>query len=239
MKAVFAAMATAAFALIAGILVSQPGRAAGLGCHVGILGGMSATNTKTTFDDPNFNFAGGNIATINGLGSNGSQIGLGGGCDVVVDKILLGAFADYVWHNQSFNGSIGGFGGAATLNIDLDRQWTIGGRAGVVISETTLAYLLAGYTNLSTNGLNGAIVAAVPDFNGIVLGGGIETAIGKHVKLGLEYRHTNFDAQTVAWSVSPFPGAPALGFSSTLKPEMDSVFVKLSFGTDFFGPGAK
>lgn len=230
-KIFWGSLVTASLALIGGVLVSPPVKAAGLGCHVGIMGGMAATNTKTTFDNPNNNFLGGNIATLSGMGSSGSQIGLGGGCDFVVDKILVGAFADYVWHNQSTSLNVIN----QTLSMELDRQWTIGGRTGVVLGDATLVYVLAGYTKLSTSGFTGAIAAPAPDFSGIVLGGGVETALGKHVKLGLEYRHVNFDSQTVPWTVTPVPAGPAFGFSSTLKPEMDSVMVKLSFGTDFFG----
>ena len=228
------ALLAASLALLGGVLVATPGRAGGLGCHGVIMGGMAATKTDTAIDTNAFTGTTANIANVNGLGSNGSLVGLGAGCDWRVDNFVLGAFGDYVWHNGQEVAANANLGGPAlTVNMAFDRQMTLGGRAGFMVSESTLAYLLLGYTKLTSSGVSGIVTADVPDFTGIVYGGGIEAAISKHIKLGLEYRHTNFDSQTVSLNV---PGAPP-GFVLTSKfsPEMDTAMLRLSIGTDFFG----
>lgn len=232
-KIFWGSLVTASLALIGGVLVSPPVKAAGFGCHGTIIGGMAATKTDTAIDTNLFGPTA-NVANLNGLGSNGSLVGLGAGCDWQVDKFVLGAFGDYVWHNgQEVNGSVNLFGPALGITMGFDRQWTIGGRGGFMVTDATLVYALLGWTKLTSSGVSGIVSANVPDFTGVVVGGGIETAISKHIKLGFEYRHTGFDSQTVALNV---PGAPP-GFVLTSKfaPEMDTAMVRLSVGTDFFG----
>lgn len=236
MKAILTALTVAAFALLGGVLVSSPGKAQGFGCQATIIGGMSSIKTDTGIDT---NFGGpitANVANVNGLGSRGSLVGLGAGCDWQVDRFVLGAFGDYVWHNGNEVSANVILGAGLGITMGFDQQWTIGGRGGFMVTDTTLAYLLLGYTKLSSSGISGIVTADVPDFTGVVLGGGIETTISKHIKLGLEYRHTAFDSQTVSLMV---PGAPP-GFvlTSKLAPEMDTAMVRLSIGTGFF-TGAK
>jgi opacity protein-like surface antigen len=233
MKAVLTALTVAAFALIGGILISGPSKAAGFGCQGTIIGGMAATKTDTAIDANLFGPTA-NVANLNGLGSNGSLVGLGMGCDWQVDKFVLGAFGDYVWHNgQESNINVTLFGPSLGATMGFDRQWTLGGRGGFMVTDTTLVYALLGWTKLSSSGISGIVSADVPDFTGVVLGGGIETTISKHIKLGFEYRHTAFDSQTVSLMI---PGAPP-GFvlTSRMTPEMDTAMVRLSIGTGFFG----
>lgn len=227
MKLLWGALATAAMALVGGIVVSGPGKAAGLGCHIALSAGMTSTTMQSSAQ-----INGTTMLDVDSLGASGNALGGGVGCDFVVDKILLGAFADYAWHNASFKAQALG----TSLNMDLDRQITIGGRTGVLMGDT-LIYILAGWTKLSTTGLAGPVAADFGDFTGITLGGGLETALGKHVKLGVEYRHSAFDAATGALMV---PGGLPMGWaaSATVKPTVDAAFVRLTYSLDFFGSTA-
>lgn len=223
-KIIYGALATAAISLVCGIIISGPGKAAGLSCHVGLMAGMTSTTSQASAQ-----FNGTTLLDVDSLGASGNALGLGTGCDFVVDKILLGGFVDYAWHNASFKAQALG----TSINMDLDRQLTVGGRTGVLVGES-LIYVLAGWTRLSTSGLAGAVAADFGDFTGIVLGGGLETPLGKHVKLGIEYRHSQFDAATGALMV---PGGlpPGLAASATVKPTIDATFVRLTYTLDFFG----
>ena len=224
----FTAMALACLALIGGILVS-PARADNLGCHITAMVGMTSTNTKTSVDAS----WGENFASVNGLGQTGTAEGLGAGCDWTVDRFVVGAFGDYVFHQSQFDGTAFG----SSVSMKLTRQMTLGGRAGFLVGPAdggTLIYALAGWTKLGTDGITGAINVGVPDFTGIVLGGGIETPVSKHVKIGVEYRHVAFDPQTVALASM---GSDSI--SGKLSPEMQSVLLRLSIGTEFFGASLK
>jgi len=203
---------------------------AGTGCYIGLAAGMASTTTNATVDAVPAGGPSANLATIDGLGSQGSLVGVGGGCDLVMDnKFVLGAFGDYVWHKQSFNASAIG----ASINLDLTKQWTVGGRAGVFVTDSTMLYALAGWTKLSTDGIGGSITAGLPDMTGTVLGGGMEVTLSKHIKAALEYRHTSFDSQTAVLFT-----APGGSITSKVQPDMNTVMVRLSYGVDFFQAAA-
>ena len=224
------AVAVAALALIAGVVIQGKAQAAGLGCSLALEGGYG--NTSSTASG---GVAGTTLISVDSLSASGGMAGAGVGCDIVVDKILIGAFANYDWKpDTSATLTASGFGGSANASLGFGNQWTVGGRAGVVI-DSTLYYVLAGRTQMATTGLSGTLASSLSDFTGITIGGGMESAIGKHVKIGLEYRHSAFDAQTAAVTSSMFNIAATDGVSATFKPTQDAVFVRLIVGSDFFG----
>lgn len=222
----------AALALVGGmVLQAKAAGAAGLGCHVMLGAGASSSNmaTKLTHTPTNMD-----VASINGLAASGGALGIGAGCDLVVDRILIGADVEQIWHNASWNASIPGFGpGGFGVAIDLDKQVFLTGRAGVVLNDNALIYMRAGMTKLSTGGLTGTFGADFGDFTGKVLGGGAEFAIGKHVKLAIDYKHSWFDAKTAPLSAAAVFGP--VNTSATLKPEQDLVMLQLIYNIDFFG----
>jgi len=55
------------------------------GCHVGVMGGVAAMNVELGLGP----------ASIDGLGGDGWRGGVGGGCDVQLDRLVVGAFGDY------------------------------------------------------------------------------------------------------------------------------------------------
>ena len=88
--------------------------------------------------------------------------------------------------------------------FDLKNAWTVGGRAGVLVTPSTLAYGLLGYSwfdfdNLrvsvvdSSSGGGGGFSGTLnePIRNGITVGGGIEQKITPDLSLRAEYRFTD------------------------------------------------
>lgn len=213
---------TAAAALGLGIHFSKA-QAAGLGCQVSLQAGMSSTNSQAGVSDN----SGVQYATVDGLGAQGGALGAGFGCSFAVDRILLGADVDHLWHNSSFSGSALVYNAA----IDLNRQVFLTGRAGIIVNDSSLVYVRAGVTRLYTSGLTGTFSADMGDMDGKVLGGGMEMAIGKHVKLAVDYKHSWFDSKSAPVMAS----YGATGANLSLKPEQDLVTLQLIYALDFFG----
>ena len=135
------------------------------GCYGGVAAGYSIANTKASFDAPGFN-----IATVDGFAADGSSAAVTAGCDMQLDRFVVGLFADYSWSDVT--GEISVFNGAAKLTANVDSSWAVGGRAGVLLTYDVLAYGLVGYTKTEGGGNLNA-----PDLDGWLVGGGIETAL--------------------------------------------------------------
>lgn len=166
---------------------------------------MANFDSNTTLSSP---FIPGAALNIDNLGASGNFFGLGAGCDAKIDRLVIGVFADYDWFNDvsnTINLSAGGFG--ASTSVKLDNQWTVGGRLGAMVTPGTMAYVLAGYTNLETSDFSittpfGNGVGAIGDFSGWVFGGGIEAQISGPLAMKIEYRYSDFDTKNVPISFS-------------------------------------
>lgn len=198
------------------------------GCYIGVSAGMATTVTKADLDSSGPWPPPGNVLSIDGLGQAGGAIGPTGGCDMQIDRFVVGVMGSYLWHNGSFEVSSGLLPGTV-LSFDLDTQWDVAGRAGILFTDKTLVYGLVGYTRLDTTGLNIPIAAttlSVPTFEGWQFGGGIETEIMPNVRLAAEYRYTHFDAQPVALGA----GIPV---NLNLQPDMHVAMARLSYAFPF------
>lgn len=112
-------------------------------------------------------------------------------------------------------------GGTLDTELDLGNSWSIGGRAGYLVSENILLFAAGGYIstkaelkasykasggglNLSDGpggGGNNSIIAAGADLeassskdewmNGYYVGGGVETLLSENVSFKLEYRYAD------------------------------------------------
>ena len=128
---------------------------------------------------------------------------------------------------------LAGLGGGALnpiARIDLDTSWTVGGRAGLVIAPSTAAYVLLGYTKMTTSDgftLLGTASGtfAMPSFEGWTYGGGLMTEISKGIRLSAEYRYTRFDRVDVA----VIPNALSIG----IQPDMHTAMARLSYSFNF------
>lgn len=156
-----------------------------------------------------------------GLGGGDFGATLKAGLDWQIGSwLVVGAFANYDWSTietsarflaESEDQAL--FGEAKLL--DLQRAWAIGGRVGIVVSPATLAYGLLGYTRakFSDPTLTATrnevdpffgfseetqtVSARLPEFDGIVFGGGFEHRITDSVSLWGEYRQSRFSAVDV------------------------------------------
>jgi outer membrane immunogenic protein len=127
-----------------------------------------------------------------------------------VMSYVVGAFADFDWSNIDTRGTL--HIESTTVDVsafDLNNAWTVGGRAGVLITSSTLVYGLLGYSwfdfdNLrvtavgSDDGSRGsdsgggfARILNEPIRKGNTLGGGIEQKITPNLSLKAEYRFTD------------------------------------------------
>jgi opacity protein-like surface antigen len=149
------------------------------GCYFGGAGGyaVSTLPLAATYDGYEFFSA--------DMGGEGATLGLTGGCDLQLGKVVVGGFGDYTWHfdHESKIVAFEDYG----IRAHLDAQWAAGGRAGVLINDGTLLYGLAGYTE--TDGDYGKA-------KGIMWGGGLEVAIGSGFSLRGEYRYSDIEDET-------------------------------------------
>lgn len=193
---------------IAFILMSVPAFAkdaksvAWTGCHVGAHVGYSSLNTDANIDVVGFPVSAG----INGLGASGGVIGAGVGCDIRIPSsdFVVGAFGDWTRNDLDHSASLTLGGLNASAKYSLDDAWTIGARAGYLVTESTLVYGLAGYTVADTSPVTGKIDGlgsasfSVGDLKGWTLGGGIEVNLTDGLFLKGEYRYTMYDGESVA-----------------------------------------
>jgi outer membrane immunogenic protein len=181
--------------------------------------------TETTATTPAF---GGASLTIDGFSGRGALGGAHAGCDYQIQRIVLGGFADYTFQDVEWSAALTapGFGFSGNAKLAIEDQWTVGGRLGVLLNDSTLAYGLVGYTQAKASDLEltstlGNLSFAVEDLKGWTVGAGIETRLMANLFLGAEYRYTKFDNE----DVTLIPGALNLG----LDPEVHSVRAALRY----------
>lgn len=135
----------------------------------------------------------GTLLDLAGIAGSGVIGGGRAGFDLARGRFLVGAFAEY---NLSLAESkLDAFGGTL-LSIEKGDEWTIGGRAGILIDPRTLVYGMAGYTQTSYDfkALGGGISV---DYSGITAGAGVEFALANGVFMGIEGSHTFYGDETV------------------------------------------
>ena len=151
-------------------------------------------------------FAGGTIGTLSaggpgGLSADGWSPGITGECGWKFGAMYLGAGADYSWQYGDLE------------KLGLKNDLTIFGKAGVVVTNTTMLYAHAGRAWLSTSG---------PDVHAWKLGIGSETKLGlTPTYLDLRYTYMIVDEKDLG-----------------LPPSIDVTGHSFRVGLNFkFGPG--
>jgi outer membrane immunogenic protein len=150
-------------------------------------------------------------------GLQGADLGLSpfAGVDLQVSQnIVLGVFADYDWSHQKTSLSADWVGNArfsGTMPTQ-DRSWTIGGRAGFLISPDVFLYGLAGYTETRFDNWSYLIDPGfVPAFGvhppaqtlrGYTVGAGVEYRLANNVSLRGEYRYVGLGSATTVDAVN-------------------------------------
>ena len=168
------------------------------GCYVGGGVGYGSVNTDAELGI-------GAVASVdfNSLGSDGATLTAIGGCDIQVERFVFGGFADYSWHDEStFTLSLT----APGLSTDVatwsaENEWTIGGRAGVLLTPDVLAYGLVGYSKMEMSdadfltGTPAALSIKTDEFSGWTMGAGMEAQLAPAVFVRAEYRYTDYDSE--------------------------------------------
>ena len=149
--------------------------------------------------------------------------------------IVLGVEGDYL---DTFNDSGSDFchpasectPATATLQGHIGRMWTIGARIGLD-SGRWMPYITGGYAAawIENQALIGVpVVYSKSRFQGWYIGGGVDTALSGNWKLGLEYRHYEFDDETTTPRIYA-TGGPSANNRWTLDPDADTVTARLTY----------
>lgn len=203
---------TATLALATVLAFSAAPAFAWSGCKVGAFAGYGITHTTATASTPLAPIS----ATIDGLSTENPLGGVALGCDVQLDKVVIGAFADYAFQDAQWKTTVSGFGSTLGITTGLGDQWAIGGRIGYTATPTTLVFATVGWTEAKADPLaitlDGTTLASfdVADAKGWFLGGGFESEISKRIYLSMEYRFTRFDDR----NVELIPGVANLGLDT-------------------------
>jgi outer membrane immunogenic protein len=127
--------------------------------------------------------------------SGTTDIGPFGVVTVGYDQALKQGWVGGVFADYDFASGISGdvtVGGVHT-SLDHNYSWAVGARLGYLVTPSTLLYGTAGYTQAEFE-LNGF---AARTFGGYFVGAGIETFLRRNWTLRLEYRFSQFGAETV------------------------------------------
>lgn len=148
--------------------------------------------------------------TISGNGPIGGDLGVSvsAGIDFQpTSMFVVGAFLSYDWSNIQTKASLSGGGDFASAQlINLEQVWTVGGRAGVLLTPRTLVYGLAGYSWMQLEDLTYSVQGGgtnvsgrlnKPTEEGITVGGGVEHKFSNNVALKAEYRYTDFGGKII------------------------------------------
>lgn len=192
-------MASALLVILAIATGIAPAKAEGrwTGCSVGAHVGYGVGDLQISAE------AGPFAANLDGLSSRGFQGGVNAGCDYQMQRFVIGAFADYTFQDVEFSAGLSVPAVPVTLlgvNVAIEDQWSIGGRAGFLANDSTLLYGLVAYTQAKTSGgvtLGGTgFPLDTPDLSGWSVGAGIETRLADNWYLKGEYRYTMFDTES-------------------------------------------
>jgi len=156
-------------------------------CYVQGLAGSSISSLKSSDD-----------LLPAALSVSGWTIGAGIGCDVKLDRIVVGALAR-IEIPVDTDGSL----------IKSDQSWMAGFRAGYLINTGLLAYGVVGWTQPDWK-----VEFEKLNKDGLVLGGGIEAMITPQLSFVAEYTQTNFGKLHIEpVSIEPVAHAFRLGLS--------------------------
>jgi opacity protein-like surface antigen len=134
------------------------------------------------------------------ISASGWTVGAGIGCDVRIERVVIGALARIELPVDT-SGTIGG--------VDFDKSWMVAGRLGYLLGPGVMAYGLVGYESAELS-----LASIDVDKNGIVVGGGLEVFLTKHVSLTAEYTNTLLrDIDAGAVSIKPESHKARLGLT--------------------------
>jgi outer membrane immunogenic protein len=218
--------------------------------YVGAGGGYTFGNNELTLT-PGPVLAGFDASLgLDALGSQGGSFTVGIGADRQYDdKFVLGVFADYTRHSNEFEIALNleDFL-SGSLSYEIENEWSIGARAGYLVTPSTLFFGTVGYSHLSLSdtviagtidgiGSGSFVLADNGSFGGVFLGAGIETKLSENLSLKAEYRYLFARSERI--DLLPgidLGGASANDFvNAELSPDIQSMRLSLDYRFNFGG----
>ncbi|TIO05318.1 outer membrane beta-barrel protein [Mesorhizobium sp.] len=135
---------------------------------------------------------------FNGLGGEGVFGELNVGYDHDFGSWVAGVMVDARYSGMTSELKFPG----GSINLDTDYGFDVLGRVGMKVNESTLAYVLGGYSWQHFDLDAPAPLNADWGSSGFSVGGGLETAMSSNVTVGLEYRYSQFSEKDFS---SEFP----------------------------------
>jgi outer membrane immunogenic protein len=128
--------------------------------------------------------------------------GIFGTVTVGYDKVIrpgwvAGVFADYDFSNMSSDISVSAGPAHFKGSLDHTSSWAVGGRLGYLVGPSTLVYGAAGYTQAEFDLNSSSGGGSLPTFHGYFVGAGFETFLRQNWTLKLEYRFSQFNAESL------------------------------------------
>lgn len=129
-------------------------------------------------------------AKFNGLGGEGVLGELNVGYDHDFGSWVAGVMVDARYSGMTSKLDLFG----TSVNLDTDYGFDVLGRVGMKVNESTLAYVLGGYSWQHFDLKGSAPIGDLLKWgsSGVSVGGGLETALSNNVTVGLEYRYSQF-----------------------------------------------
>jgi outer membrane immunogenic protein len=175
----------------------------------------------------------GSLVTPPGHWDAGPAGGIGGGFigfQKAFGSFVLGIEGGYVdTFNDSGSDSChpSGCGGPGHIEGHIGEIWSVGPRLGYSTGKF-MPYVTGGYANAEIeNDLvsGGNTLASASDrFNGWYAGGGVDMSITGNWKIGVEYRHYEFEDENITPT-----GDDGAALRSTFSPTADTVTARLSY----------
>ena len=196
---IWAAIGLAAAMLTLVVIAVTPAKAGSWsGCYGGVHGGYTAALNDMSLNATGF----GEILGFNALGGSDFSYGGMAGCDMQVQKFVVGVWGDYTWDNAAFDVTVfGGAGLPPLATMALENRWGVGGRVGYLFVPGALGYVLAGYTQADLSPLASPLFGAAlptPTLDGYVVGGGGEFDLGNHLYLQAQYTFSQYEDASIA-----------------------------------------
>jgi outer membrane immunogenic protein len=158
------------------------------GFHGGVAAGYSMSMTEFSGSEGPYS------ARFDGLGGGGPVGGLFGGYDQQIGNVVMGVDAGYYLNGGRLQGALTGFG---SFDMTGHSFYTLTGRAGVVVSPSTMVYALGGWIhadgalNLYDEG-GARVEGGTFGRDGSEIGGGIETWVSRRLSVRAEYAYAMF-----------------------------------------------
>jgi outer membrane immunogenic protein len=215
------------------------------GCYVGGGGGYGMWNQENTsfvdFAPPRTQIS--DTSTTSGRGYFGT---VQGGCDYQFSQFVVGAFGDYDF--SSLKGNLIPPGASESIGSEkMSSAWSVGGRAGWLVTPSLLTYFSAGYTqatfdrvgftnNFAPFGVPNNLFIDKNTYHGYFLGAGDEYALSFVPGLfwKTEYRLAQFGTKT-----NPLRDASIGGFafdSIDSKKWVQTIRSELTYHFNWGGP---